>query len=161
MKSHSEMLSLGVAKIKQVYSKVVIKRYEAPWFVVSLRLSPLWHLLIFYMLIDPVSIILVLCSKRRIVSALSTLSPGRSSLNRELSEVDAYSSSSPLHQRLTKQSLFRGWRTVCTHTQLPQPVLPKEDGSGEAGPFCSGNADVSWGATTCAAVGRTPVWSRR
>lgn len=36
MKSHSEMLSLGVAEVKQVYSKVVKKRYEVPWFVVSL-----------------------------------------------------------------------------------------------------------------------------
>ena len=132
MKSHSEMLSLGVAKIKQVYSKVVKKRYEAPWFVVSLRLSPLWHLLIFYILIDPISMILVLCSKRRIVSALSTLSPGRSSLNREQSEVDAYSCSVPLHQRLTKQSFFRGWRAVCTHTQLP-PTRPAWKGWEQGG----------------------------
>lgn len=55
-------------------------------FVVSLRHSPWWHLLIFYIRIDQISIILVLFSMGLIVSTLFTLNPGRNSLNIEQAE---------------------------------------------------------------------------
>lgn len=162
MKSHSEMLSLGVAKIKQVYSKVVKKKI---WSILicsqSKALSSVAFVNFLYAHWSSIYDFGPLLQEENSISSL------HSEPRKELIEQRTVRSGCLFFQLPAAPApnkavvLQRPKGCVHPHPAAPDPSCLKRRGAGRLVPSCSGNADLPWGATTCAGVGRTLVWSRR